>query len=97
MRLIEESLAMREAIFPNNHPAIAASLYLKGRLLHTTGQHKEAGEFITKSQSAEGGLGSKHPLWRSACGPQQRLRQHWGIRRGQRNRTILTVASAVFP
>ena len=43
---------MREAIFPNNHPAIAASLYLKGRLLHTTGQqHKEAGPLFSEGTS----------------------------------------------
>ena len=53
---------MRKTIFPNNHPAIAASLFLKGRLLRTMGQHKESGPVLGKAlQIRRQCFGNKHP------------------------------------
>jgi tetratricopeptide (TPR) repeat protein len=53
---------MREAIFPKQHPAIAASLYLKGRLLCAMAQYKEAGPLLTESLTLRRtSLGQRHP------------------------------------
>ena len=63
-RLIEQSLALRQTAFKGqvNHHAVAASIYLKARLLQALGNYKESEKLFQQSlEMRTAVLGEEHP------------------------------------